>query len=123
LGVFTLPESTQLPVELRLEHPEYYISNVELKKNRSTFILVPLSKSEKLKEVVLSTRNRKDSLKKVTTESVLPLDIITSEKLNAYSPKDLITVINETPGVFIHSGAINTNRITIRGVGSRTLYG
>lgn len=123
LGVFTLPESTQLPVDLRLEHPEYYISKVELKKNRSTFILVPLSKSEKLKEVVLSTRNRKDSLKKVTTESVLPLDIITSEKLNAYSPKDLITVINETPGVFIHSGAINTNRITIRGVGSRTLYG
>src|SRR5690606_8977565 len=31
--------------------------------------------------------------------------------------------INETPGVFIQSGAINTNRITIRGVGSRTLYG
>src|SRR5690606_2997208 len=27
------------------------------------------------------------------------------------------------PGVFIQSGAINTNRITIRGVGSRTLYG
>jgi len=36
---------------------------------------------------------------------------------------DLVAAINETPGVYIQSGAINTNRIVIRGVGSRTLYG
>ncbi|MBN1118573.1 MAG: TonB-dependent receptor plug domain-containing protein [Bacteroidales bacterium] len=31
--------------------------------------------------------------------------------------------LNRLPGVFVHSGTINTNRVTIRGIGSRTPYG
>jgi len=31
--------------------------------------------------------------------------------------------LNNTPGVFMHSGALNTNRITIRGIGNRNLFG
>jgi iron complex outermembrane receptor protein len=36
---------------------------------------------------------------------------------------DIVDPLNQTEGVYIQSGAINTNRITIRGVGSRTLFG
>lgn len=32
------------------------------------------------------------------------------------------SVLNRVPGVFMHSGALNTNRITIRGIGSRTPF-
>ena len=32
-------------------------------------------------------------------------------------------VLNYLPGVFAHTGALNTNRITIRGIGSRTPFG
>ncbi|HEC44919.1 MAG TPA: hypothetical protein ENI20_19070 [Bacteroides sp.] len=31
--------------------------------------------------------------------------------------------LNQVPGVYVHSGAWNTNRVTIRGIGSRTPYG
>jgi len=31
--------------------------------------------------------------------------------------------LNSIPGVFVNSGTLNTNRITIRGIGSRTPYG
>jgi len=31
--------------------------------------------------------------------------------------------LNIIPGVFMHSGALNTNRITIRGIGNRNLFG
>lgn len=31
--------------------------------------------------------------------------------------------LNTVPGVFMHSGALNTNRITIRGIGNRNLFG
>lgn len=31
--------------------------------------------------------------------------------------------LNRLPGIFVHYGTINTNRITIRGIGSRTPYG
>src|SRR5690606_17481634 len=66
---------------------------------------------------ILSSTYQKES------KVIIPTEKITSEKLDAYRPIDLVSAINETPGVFIQSGAINTNRITIRGVGSRTLYG
>jgi iron complex outermembrane receptor protein len=35
----------------------------------------------------------------------------------------MVSAINQISGVYILSGALNTNRITIRGVGARTLYG
>ena len=32
-------------------------------------------------------------------------------------------ILNQTPGLFMHTGTLNTNRITIRGIGSRNLFG
>jgi len=32
-------------------------------------------------------------------------------------------ILNTVPGLVMHSGAYNTNRITIRGIGSRNLFG
>lgn len=117
-GVFRLSDSFKLPLNLRLEHPDYFIREVEISKDNSIFILEPLSKSEDLDEVILSSKNPEGP-----SEIIIPTEKITSEKFENYSPIDLISAINETPGVFIQSGALNTNRITIRGVGSRTLYG
>jgi len=48
---------------------------------------------------------------------------IDSRELTFAPTGEIVTVLNFTPGVFIHSGAINTNRIVIRGIGSRTPYG
>src|SRR5690554_2949341 len=121
-GVFMLSDSFELPINLRLEHPNYFISKIEITQNNSSFKLSPLSKSEDLDEVILTTRQQDSSLKSVR-ELLNPTDKINAEKFDDYRPIGLISAINETPGVFIQSGAISTNRITIRGVGSRTLYG
>lgn len=40
-----------------------------------------------------------------------------------YSPIDITSGLSEVPGVYVLSGALNTNRITIRGVGARTQFG
>src|SRR5690554_3798450 len=121
-GVFMLTENFKFPLNLRLEHPSYFIQEIEITQNNSTFKLSPLSKSEDLDEVILTTRQQDSSLK-AAQELLTPTDKIDAEKFDDYSPIGLISAINETPGVFIQSGAISTNRITIRGVGSRTLYG
>lgn len=121
-GVFMLSENFKLPLNLRLEHPNYFIQEIKITQNNSVFKLSPLSKSEDLDEVVLTTRHQDSSLKSVR-ELLNPTDKIDAEKFDDYSPIGLISAINETPGVYIQSGAISTNRITIRGVGSRTLYG
>ncbi|MEM8528646.1 MAG: TonB-dependent receptor [Bacteroidota bacterium] len=36
---------------------------------------------------------------------------------------NIAPTLNRVPGVFMHSGALNTNRITVRGIGSRNLFG
>lgn len=38
---------------------------------------------------------------------------------NSISP---VEAINRVPGIIMHSGTLNTNRLTIRGVGSRSPY-
>ncbi len=122
-GIFLLPNNLKLPIKLRFEHPKFYISTVEMNENNSNFILSPLSKFENLDEVILSSTYNTDTSAGSTTELIIPIDIISVENFDQYSPIDLVSAINETPGVYIQSGAINTNRIIIRGVGSRTLYG
>ncbi len=122
-GVFTLPKKFKLPIFIRFEHPDYFIKNAEVTENNTVFYLYLLSKNENLEEIIISSGYQKKSSTNPAAKVIIPTTKITSEKFEEYSPIDLVSAINETPGVFIQNGAINTNRIVIRGVGSRTLYG
>ncbi len=77
------------------------------------FLLV----SEKLEPILLSASYQK------TSGVLIPTERISARTISSFTPVDLVDAINQTSGVYIQSGAINTNRITIRGVGSRTLFG
>ncbi|WP_066217826.1 TonB-dependent receptor domain-containing protein [Formosa haliotis] len=116
-GRFSLTDSYELPITLQFKHPEYYLKSVTINRNNSAIYLSSLDHSEDLDAVVLSSTYQKES------QVLIPTSKITTTKFAAYSPIDLVSAINETPGVYIQSGALNTNRIIIRGVGSRTLYG
>ncbi len=54
---------------------------------------------------------------------IVPTQIIGGKVFKNYSPIEMVSAINQVSGVYILSGALNTNRITIRGIGARTLYG
>ncbi len=54
------------------------------------------------------------------TESV---SIISSEDINRGNPLALHPILNRVPGVFMQNGTLNTNRIAIRGIGARNLFG
>ncbi|WP_179376524.1 TonB-dependent receptor family protein [Winogradskyella wichelsiae] len=116
-GVFSLPKAYLLPLSVELKHPNYYIKTVTLTQNNSVFQLSILEDTLNLEEVTISSTYQKES------QVIIPTAKISSQKFAEYSPVDLVSALNETPGVYIQSGALNTNRIVIRGVGSRTLYG
>ncbi len=67
----------------------------------------------------------------ILTQEAIPkkaTGITSSSKISAktferFNPTDIPSAINQISGVYILSGAINTNRITIRGIGARTPYG
>ncbi|WP_276168957.1 TonB-dependent receptor family protein [Zobellia alginiliquefaciens] len=81
------------------------------------------------------SQSKKDSITRLEgvtiTDTVLPKTAtgiiasakVTSENIQNYSPVDMVSAINEIPGVFVLSGALNTNKITIRGIGARAQYG
>lgn len=61
-----------------------------------------------------------ESIYKLDTSQSIP---ITATTFQNYSPVNITSSLNEMSGIFVLSGAINTNRITIRGIGARTQYG
>lgn len=67
--------------------------------------------------VVIDTLTAKNAI------GIIPSQIIGAKVFENYSPIDFISSINQVSGVYALSGALNTNRITIRGVGSRTPFG
>lgn len=64
-----------------------------------------------------------DTLTAKNAIGIIPSQIIGANVFKNYSPVDFISSINQISGVYGLSGSLNTNRITIRGVGSRTAFG
>ncbi|WP_439649296.1 TonB-dependent receptor family protein [Lentiprolixibacter aurantiacus] len=71
-----------------------------------------------LEEVILY-----DPIQRNTSLGITPSSIIREKAFQNHSPVDLQSSINQISGVYVLSGALNTNRITIRGVGARTPFG
>lgn len=64
-----------------------------------------------------------DALKQKNATGIISSEVISAKVFQNYSPVSMVNAINQVPGVYVFSGALNTNRITIRGIGARTLFG
>ena len=84
----------------------------------STAQQTPLDSITQLEEVILL-----DSSRTKAALGIVPSTQIGPKVFQNYSPADIVSPLNQIPGVYILSGAIATNRVTIRGVGARTPYG
>jgi iron complex outermembrane receptor protein len=51
-----------------------------------------------------------------------PINLITPLQLDMGSSLTTVEALNQVPGILMQSGTFNTNRLTIRGIGSRTPY-
>ena len=71
-----------------------------------------------LQGVVLGLEREADS-----PLGIVPSELLSEKAISTQSPIDFAGTLNQVPGVYFLSGALNTNRITIRGVGARTPFG
>ncbi|WP_445956475.1 TonB-dependent receptor domain-containing protein [Yeosuana sp.] len=86
----------------------------------SEYLIVQLYiNPSELNEVIVSTNQIPEKLRK----SVSTINIITSKAIENSNNINFNTVLNQVPGVFMQTGSLNTNKISIRGIGSRNLYG
>lgn len=72
----------------------------------------------RLNEVIIQ-----DTLTAKNAIGITPTQRIGKTVFENYSPIDFINSVNQISGLYALSGALNTNRITIRGVGARTPFG
>ena len=86
----------------------FYGYSQELEKDSITY----------LKEVIIYNPGKTNK-----TLGITPSTIIREKAFQNHSPIDVASSINQISGVYLLSGALNTNRITIRGVGARTPFG
>ncbi|MFI1745607.1 TonB-dependent receptor family protein [Thalassobellus sediminis] len=91
---------------------------VELKNDQYYIIPLSINRSE-LNEIIINANHIPKKLKKSTKS----ISIISLKDIERSNNINFTSVLNRTPGVFMQSGALNTNRITIRGIGSRNLFG
>lgn len=72
-----------------------------------------------LQEVTISKFRVSDSV--INTPAAI--GVLTARDMQRNNNSDIAPLMNLLPGVFMQSGALNTNRISIRGIGARTPYG
>ena len=96
----------------------YEEKEIEISKAQYLIIQLEISPSN-LNEVIVSTNHIAQKLKKSNTT----IDIITTKDIERGNTTNVLDVLNRVPSVFMQSGALNTNKISIRGIGSRNLYG
>ena len=72
-----------------------------------------------LPEIILEASPIKNSLQTAASA----VSVISSAAINKIDGIILTPVLNTIPGIFMQQGSLNTNRITIRGIGARSQFG
>jgi iron complex outermembrane receptor protein len=72
-----------------------------------------------LGEVVVTAYETNQKIKDVAGS----ISLITHKNLEVDNEVNIVQALNRVPGIYMQSGTYNTNRLTIRGIGSRSLFG
>lgn len=115
-GFFAIPQTQELHVSL-IGYEGQWVSIAEDQRFVSVFMQASVVQ---LQEVIVSAIPSDPS---ILRESSAAISMIEKRELNRDGGAIITPALNRIPGVFMHSGSLNTNRITIRGIGSRTPYG
>ena len=105
------------PIELNINDFRYYPKKVKI--NQSQDIIIQLThKGFILDDIVINSNFYSKKLKDNNTSTSIIDDI----EFRKNEGEFLINSLNQVTGIYSHSAGYNTNRITIRGMGSRSPY-
>ena len=116
-GNFVIDAKT-LPLTLTARYIGYDPVSVEVTE-RDLIVLIELKASNyMLGEVVVSAYEGKQRI----IESPGSIALLPQKEMKIDNDIYFIPSLNRVTGIYAHSGTYNTNRITIRGIGSRSLF-
>lgn len=117
-GIFLI-QSNSIPKQLVVRAEDYLIFRLSdfPKKMKLNIYLIP--ENVNVQEVVVKAFQSDKRLK----DTPGSINLITNRQLLREPAFTLAPSVNKMPGVWMQSGSINTNRLTIRGIGTRSPYG
>lgn len=117
-GVFVLhlPSEKTMLVFSHVAYEAREISAAEILGKENTILLAPRIFAAPGDITVTASRIP------VSLSVAAPVAEIPREWLSRDRDLTIAPVLNRVPGIFMHSGGLNTNRITIRGIGSRSPF-
>ena len=115
VGVFEI-EKRLLPTEVHIKALNYQVLQVNLKENDNVIYLS--SDSESLAEVLVRSSLISTKIKELPAS----VNIISEHDLERIDASNLSLVFNQVPGIYVNQGALNTTKLNIRGIGSRSQY-
>jgi iron complex outermembrane recepter protein len=117
-GTFSL-NFNKLPDHVEFISTGYYSFNLSLISDKTNFTIRLIPENINLQEVVVKAFNSDKRL----LDTPGSLSIVTNMQLSREPAFTLAPSVNKTAGVWMQSGTMNTNRLTIRGIGTRSPYG
>ncbi|MEP4532716.1 MAG: TonB-dependent receptor [Cyclobacteriaceae bacterium] len=115
-GYFQI-EANADTMSLSVSHLGYESAVVSTDQSRKLYIRIA-PKNTELGEVIVSSGQGFEKVHNVVSS----IAVIDSRQLERDAPYTIANSLNRIPGVYMHSGTFNTNRITIRGIGSRSPF-
>ncbi|MBC8756271.1 TonB-dependent receptor [Kordia sp. YSTF-M3] len=115
-GKFSIPTKT-IYARLIISHEGYYTYTL-LNAAKENIIIAMYATSNALDEVVINGITINQKLKQATEA----ISIVTQSEINSENTVQLAPILNRVPGVYMQSGTLSTNRITIRGIGARSPF-
>ncbi|WP_339656193.1 TonB-dependent receptor plug domain-containing protein, partial [uncultured Salegentibacter sp.] len=109
--------SGELPGDFQISALGFETLEVELTSSTPQEIYLSPT-SETLSEVVVRSTVIPKSLREVPAS----VNLVTQTDFNRTDATNVLETFNNVPGMFVNQGALNTNKINIRGIGARSQY-
>lgn len=116
-GGFKL-KAENFPLKLKVSALGFDEKELSFEEYKDLFTILLKPSQISLSEVIVKSGLIPSNLRK-TPASV---GLLTETDLKRADAVDLVGTFNQVPGVYVNQGALNTNKITIRGVGARSQY-
>ncbi len=117
-GRFNL-EVTSFPATIHVSYVGYESKNILIKYTDQNVTVELAASNYMLGEVVVTAYDKKQTI----IETPGSISLISKKDLKLDNDVTMVPALNRVPGIYMHSGTYNTSRLTIRGIGSRSLFG
>ena len=112
-------ETAQLPSHITISSKDYYPFSLPVSSGKSNISIPLLPQIMNIQEVIVKAFQSNKRL----LDTPGSIGLITNRQLLNEPTYTLALSVNKIPGVWMQTGSINTNRLTIRGIGTRSPYG